>query len=97
MQVLLRYLSSRKMGGLDMFANGSKQLGLDFLDSTLEIMLVSQWQILVNSAMAACIKMGRIELARSFAENRLYADHWLEYYATRSCKLIGKQSRLYRT
>ncbi|KAJ0947625.1 putative glycosyl hydrolase family 100 [Helianthus annuus] len=60
-------------------------------------MLVSQWQILVNSAMAACIKMGRIELARSFAENRLYADHWLEYYATRSCKLIGKQSRLYRT
>ncbi|KAG9154825.1 hypothetical protein Leryth_019537 [Lithospermum erythrorhizon] len=31
------------------------------------------------------------------AEKRLSADHWPEYYDTRSAKFIGKQSRLYQT
>ncbi|MFS7924681.1 putative six-hairpin glycosidase superfamily, glycosyl hydrolase family 100 [Helianthus anomalus] len=45
-------------------------------------------------------QMGRIELARKavdVAEKRLYADHWPEYYDTKSGKFIGKQSRMYQT
>lgn len=48
----------------------------------------------------ACIKMGRTELAQKavdLAEKRLPADHWPEYYDTKSGKFIGKQSRLYQT
>ncbi|KAJ9549579.1 hypothetical protein OSB04_022122 [Centaurea solstitialis] len=48
----------------------------------------------------ACLKMGREELARKavdLAEKRLYADHWPEYYDTKSGKFIGKQARLYQT
>lgn len=44
--------------------------------------------------------MDRIELARKavdLAEKRLQADHWPEYYDTKSGKFIGKQSRLYQT
>ncbi|KAK1422935.1 hypothetical protein QVD17_18225 [Tagetes erecta] len=58
------------------------------------------WPTLLWQFTLACIKMGRIELARKavdIAENRLYADHWPEYYDTRSGKFIGKQSRLYQT
>nr|XP_043606141.1 alkaline/neutral invertase A, mitochondrial-like [Erigeron canadensis] len=58
------------------------------------------WPTLLWQFTLACIKMGRIELARKavdLAEDRLYADHWPEYYDTRSGKFIGKQSRLYQT
>ncbi|KAI3824782.1 hypothetical protein L1987_06253 [Smallanthus sonchifolius] len=58
------------------------------------------WPTLLWQFTLACIKMGRIELARKavdLAENSLYSDHWPEYYDTRSGKFIGKQSRLYQT
>ncbi|KAI3502307.1 hypothetical protein L1887_30341 [Cichorium endivia] len=58
------------------------------------------WPVLLWQFTLACIKMGRIELARkavNLAESRLYADHWPEYYDTRNGKFIGKQSRLYQT
>ncbi|KAI3717343.1 hypothetical protein L1987_68909 [Smallanthus sonchifolius] len=58
------------------------------------------WPTLLWQFTLACIKMGRIDLARKavdLAENRLYGDHWPEYYDTRSGKFIGKQSRLYQT
>ncbi|KAL8196591.1 hypothetical protein R6Q57_024886 [Mikania cordata] len=58
------------------------------------------WPTLLWQFTLACIKMGRIELARKavdLAENRLSADRWPEYYDTRSGKFIGKQSRLYQT
>lgn len=48
----------------------------------------------------ACIKMGRIELAKKaidLAEKRLAADRWPEYYDTKNGKFIGKQYRLYQT
>lgn len=46
------------------------------------------------------MKMGRTELAKkaiNLAEKRLPADHWPEYYDTRTGKFIGKQARLYQT
>ncbi|KAL7608300.1 alkaline/neutral invertase A, mitochondrial [Lactuca sativa] len=58
------------------------------------------WPVLLWQFTLACIKMGRIELARKavdLAESRLHADHWPEYYDTRNGKFIGKQSRLYQT
>ncbi|KAI3728889.1 hypothetical protein L6452_17534 [Arctium lappa] len=58
------------------------------------------WPTLLWQFTLACLKMGRAELARKavdIAEKRLYADHWPEYYDTRSGKFIGKQSRLYQT
>ncbi|KAD3642088.1 hypothetical protein E3N88_31312 [Mikania micrantha] len=58
------------------------------------------WPTLLWQFTLACIKMGRIELARKavdLAENRLSTDRWPEYYDTRSGKFIGKQSRLYQT
>ncbi|KAM0001704.1 putative six-hairpin glycosidase superfamily, glycosyl hydrolase family 100 [Helianthus debilis subsp. tardiflorus] len=58
------------------------------------------WPTLLWQFTLACIKMGRIELARKavdVAEKRLYADHWPEYYDTKSGKFIGKQSRMYQT
>ncbi|KAM0058978.1 putative six-hairpin glycosidase superfamily, glycosyl hydrolase family 100 [Helianthus debilis subsp. tardiflorus] len=58
------------------------------------------WPTLLWQFTLACIKMGRTELARKaveVAETRLHADHWPEYYDTRSGRFIGKQSRLYQT
>ncbi|KAL8228872.1 hypothetical protein R6Q57_013772 [Mikania cordata] len=58
------------------------------------------WPTLLWQFTLACIKMGRTELAQKavdLAENRLYADHWPEYYDTKNGKFIGKQSRLYQT
>ncbi|XP_076900072.1 alkaline/neutral invertase A, mitochondrial-like [Bidens hawaiensis] len=58
------------------------------------------WPTLLWQFTLACIKMGRIELARKavdVAEKRLYSDHWPEYYDTKSGKFIGKQSRMYQT
>ncbi|KAJ0667018.1 putative six-hairpin glycosidase [Helianthus annuus] len=58
------------------------------------------WPTLLWQFTLACIKMGRTELARKaveLAETRLHADHWPEYYDTRSGRFIGKQSRLYQT
>lgn len=58
------------------------------------------WPTLLWQFTLACIKMGRFELAQkavALAEKRLSADHWPEYYDTRSGKFIGKQSRLYQT
>ncbi|KAL4569735.1 hypothetical protein LXL04_025377 [Taraxacum kok-saghyz] len=58
------------------------------------------WPVLLWQFTLACIKMGRIDLAKKavdLAESRLYDDHWPEYYDTRNGKFIGKQSRLYQT
>ncbi|VVA96590.1 unnamed protein product [Arabis nemorensis] len=58
------------------------------------------WPTLLWQFTLACMKMGRPELAEkalALAEKRLMADHWPEYYDTRSGKFIGKQSRLYQT
>ncbi|KAJ6876491.1 alkaline/neutral invertase CINV1 [Populus alba x Populus x berolinensis] len=58
------------------------------------------WPTLLWQFTLACMKMGRMELAQkaiALAEKRLQADHWPEYYDTRSGKFIGKQSRLYQT
>ncbi|KAG9138188.1 hypothetical protein Leryth_001411 [Lithospermum erythrorhizon] len=58
------------------------------------------WPTLLWQFTLACMKMGRSDLARKaldIAEKRLPADHWPEYYDTRSAKFIGKQSRMYQT
>ncbi|KAM7478506.1 hypothetical protein LguiA_026719 [Lonicera macranthoides] len=58
------------------------------------------WPTLLWQFTLACIKMGRAELAQKavdLAEKRLPADHWPEYYDTKTGKFIGKQSRLYQT
>ncbi|CAL1407718.1 unnamed protein product [Linum trigynum] len=58
------------------------------------------WPTLLWQFTLACIKTGRIELARkavSMAESKLVADRWAEYYDTRNGKFIGKQARLYQT
>ncbi|CAL1393196.1 unnamed protein product [Linum trigynum] len=58
------------------------------------------WPTLLWQFTLACIKMGRIDLARkavSMAESKLGADRWPEYYDTRTGKFIGKQARLYQT
>ncbi|GAA0148211.1 hypothetical protein LIER_07719 [Lithospermum erythrorhizon] len=58
------------------------------------------WPTLLWQFTLACMKMGRSDLARKaldIAEKRLPADHWPEYYDTRSAKFIGKQSRIYQT
>ncbi|XP_057962618.1 alkaline/neutral invertase A, mitochondrial [Malania oleifera] len=58
------------------------------------------WPTLLWQFTLACLKMGRLELARkavALAEKRLPADHWPEYYDTRNGKFIGKQARLFQT
>ncbi|WCJ26890.1 Plant neutral invertase family protein [Euphorbia peplus] len=58
------------------------------------------WPTLLWQFTLACIKMNRLDLAQkavATAEARLQADHWPEYYDTRTGKFIGKQSRLYQT
>eukprot|EP01018_Ginkgo_biloba_P026122 Gb_33908 [translate_table: standard] len=58
------------------------------------------WPTLLWQFTAACIKMGRPDLARravSVAEKRISRDRWPEYYDTRTARFIGKQARLYQT
>ncbi|KAF3453207.1 hypothetical protein FNV43_RR03646 [Rhamnella rubrinervis] len=58
------------------------------------------WPTLLWQFTLACVKMGRSDVARkavALAEKRLPADHWPEYYDTKTGKFIGKQSRLYQT
>eukprot|EP00897_Mesotaenium_endlicherianum_P001505 jgi/Mesen1/1382/ME000013S00875 len=58
------------------------------------------WPVLLWQFTAACIKMGRPELAEraiAVAEKRLMKDRWPEYYDTIAGRLIGKQARLHQT
>ncbi|CAA7017059.1 unnamed protein product [Microthlaspi erraticum] len=58
------------------------------------------WPTLLWQFTLACIKTGKLELARkavAVAEKRLKEDEWPEYYDTRSGRFVGKQSRLYQT
>ncbi|XP_006841615.2 neutral/alkaline invertase 1, mitochondrial [Amborella trichopoda] len=58
------------------------------------------WPTLLWQFTAACIKMGRPDMAKralAVAEKRLSKDLWPEYYDTRSARFIGKQARLYQT
>uniref|UniRef100_A0A1J3HT09 Alkaline/neutral invertase n=1 Tax=Noccaea caerulescens TaxID=107243 RepID=A0A1J3HT09_NOCCA len=58
------------------------------------------WPCLLWQLTLACIKMGKLELAKkavAVAEKRLKEDDWPEYYDTRSGRFVGKQSRLYQT
>ncbi|KAF3453930.1 hypothetical protein FNV43_RR04371 [Rhamnella rubrinervis] len=58
------------------------------------------WPTLLWQFTLACVKMGRSDVAQkavALAEKRLPADHWPEYYDTKTGKFIGKQSRLYQT
>uniref|UniRef100_A0A1J3IQJ0 Alkaline/neutral invertase n=1 Tax=Noccaea caerulescens TaxID=107243 RepID=A0A1J3IQJ0_NOCCA len=58
------------------------------------------WPCLLWQFTLACIKMGKLELAKkavAVAEKRLKEDDWPEYYDTRSGRFVGKQSRLYQT
>lgn len=58
------------------------------------------WPTLLWQFTLACMKMGRIELARKaidLAEKRLPGDSWPEYYDTRYGRFIGKQARLLQT
>ncbi|CAN8260261.1 unnamed protein product [Cochlearia groenlandica] len=58
------------------------------------------WPTLLWQFTLACIKMGKLELAKkavAVAEKRLKEDNWPEYYDTRSGRFVGKQSRLYQT
>ncbi|CAI9769325.1 unnamed protein product [Fraxinus pennsylvanica] len=58
------------------------------------------WPTLLWQFTLACMKMGRLDLAKKAietAEKRLQVDRWPEYYDTRNGKFIGKQSRLYQT
>lgn len=58
------------------------------------------WPTLLWQFTAACIKMGRPELAQravEVAESRIAKDRWPEYYDMRTGRFIGKQARLYQT
>ncbi|ESQ49391.1 hypothetical protein EUTSA_v10020219mg [Eutrema salsugineum] len=58
------------------------------------------WPTLLWQFTLACIKVGKLELAKkavAVAEKRLKEDEWPEYYDTRSGRFVGKQSRLYQT
>ncbi|GJP51016.1 hypothetical protein CLOM_g10170 [Closterium sp. NIES-68] len=58
------------------------------------------WPVLLWPFTAACLKMGRPQLAQravEVAERRLQADRWPEYYDTRRGRFIGKQARLHQT
>ncbi|CAM6101623.1 unnamed protein product [Calypogeia fissa] len=58
------------------------------------------WPVLLWQFTVACIKMGKVELAKEaieVAERSLPKDRWPEYYDTRSGRLVGKQARLQQT
>ncbi|KAH7291040.1 hypothetical protein KP509_30G074500 [Ceratopteris richardii] len=58
------------------------------------------WPTLLWQFTAACLKVGRGDLARKalkVAEKRLSSDKWPEYYDTRTGRFIGKQARLFQT
>ncbi|KAL2520151.1 Alkaline/neutral invertase CINV2 [Forsythia ovata] len=58
------------------------------------------WPVLLWFLTAACIKTGRIQIARraiDLAESRLLKDGWPEYYDGTSGRYVGKQARKYQT
>ena len=58
------------------------------------------WPVLLWMMMAACLKMGREDLADraiKIAEIRLMSDEWPEYYDGKNGRLIGKASRKFQT
>ncbi|KAL0369179.1 UNVERIFIED_CONTAM: Alkaline/neutral invertase CINV2 [Sesamum calycinum] len=58
------------------------------------------WPVLLWMLTAACIKTGRIQIARraiDLAESRLLKDSWPEYYDGKLGRYIGKQARKYQT
>ena len=58
------------------------------------------WPVLLWMMMAACQKMGRVDLAdraMQIAELRLMQDDWPEYYDGKNGRLIGKSSRKFQT
>ncbi|MBW4556332.1 MAG: glycoside hydrolase 100 family protein [Trichormus sp. ATA11-4-KO1] len=58
------------------------------------------WPVLLWLFTAATQKTGRVELAEqaiAIAEERLYQDHFPEYYDGNYGRLIGKEARLYQT
>jgi len=58
------------------------------------------WPVLLWMMMAACQKMGRLDLAdraMEIAELRLMQDDWPEYYDGKNGRLIGKSSRKFQT
>ncbi|XP_022858169.1 probable alkaline/neutral invertase D [Olea europaea var. sylvestris] len=58
------------------------------------------WPVLLWLLTAACIKTGRIQIARraiDLAESRLLKDGWPEYYDGTLGRYVGKQARKYQT
>ncbi|XVF73908.1 hypothetical protein PTKIN_Ptkin13bG0018600 [Pterospermum kingtungense] len=58
------------------------------------------WPVLLWLLTAACIKIGRPQIARraiELAESRLSKDHWPEYYDGKLGRYIGKQARKFQT
>nr|XP_027094356.1 probable alkaline/neutral invertase D [Coffea arabica] len=58
------------------------------------------WPVLLWLLTAACIKTGRIQIARraiDLAESRLLKDSWPEYYDGKLGRYIGKQARKFQT
>ncbi|KAL2497360.1 Alkaline/neutral invertase CINV2 [Abeliophyllum distichum] len=58
------------------------------------------WPVLLWLLTAACIKTGRIQIARraiDLAESRLLKDGWPEYYDGTSGRYVGKQARKFQT
>ncbi|XP_027149078.1 probable alkaline/neutral invertase D [Coffea eugenioides] len=58
------------------------------------------WPVLLWLLTAACIKTGRIQIARraiDLAESRLLKDSWPEYYDGKLGRFIGKQARKFQT
>ncbi|XP_073305726.1 probable alkaline/neutral invertase D [Primulina huaijiensis] len=58
------------------------------------------WPVLLWLLTAACIKVGRPQIARraiDLAESRLLKDNWPEYYDGKLGRYIGKQARKYQT
>ncbi|XP_047320748.1 probable alkaline/neutral invertase F [Impatiens glandulifera] len=58
------------------------------------------WPVLLWVLTAACIKIGRPQVARraiELAESRLLEDGWPEYYDGKTGRYVGKQARKYQT
>ncbi|XP_073118455.1 probable alkaline/neutral invertase D [Henckelia pumila] len=58
------------------------------------------WPVLLWLLTAACIKVGRPQIARraiDLAESRLLKDSWPEYYDGKLGRFIGKQARKFQT
>ncbi|KAJ6729610.1 hypothetical protein OIU85_020512 [Salix viminalis] len=58
------------------------------------------WPVLLWLLSAACIKVGRPQIAKraiELAEQRLSKDGWPEYYDGKTGRYVGKQARKYQT